>query len=246
MNIAGHLNPGEASTRGLWSTLSDALWREDELGIVGQLEEAWSCKLALMIAAIWAGSVPIGVYVLTHVEGIYLMDVPFENWTPRYYVALGGLLFSASSVWAWGRTFYNGLKSALWVMLLEGCMIFSHTQWLQRYVLVLIVFTNMMAAGCRAAQKEKKRRATKALLVEASRTSAGSLAALSTKSSSSLGADRLMPPEASEVIVSARAPAAGDASSSRRRAKSSPSADVMAPVPAVRIARGKVAQSSPA
>lgn len=217
----------EPRRTGLWRTLVDTLWREDEHGIIGDLEEAWSCKLALLIAAIWAGSVPLGVYVLTHVEGIHLTEVPYESWTPRHFVALGGLLFSASSVWVWGKTFYNGLKSACWVSLMEGCMVFSKTEWLQILMLTLIVVTNMMAAGSRAGQKEKKRRAAQVLRAAAI-------------------AEKLLP-AAAETSARVTSTGPGEPSATRTRAKTKPSAgELQPPVAAVRIAQSRAVQSSPA
>jgi hypothetical protein len=125
-----------------------------QTGIITQIKSAWACKPALLLGAIWGGFVPTAVFEITHVEGIDLR-APFEQWDPLHYVVVAGLAFSATSVWNWGRTLYHAAKSAVFVGLLEGTMILCHTTWLSYFALTMIIVTNMMIVGARAAEVEE-------------------------------------------------------------------------------------------
>lgn len=125
-----------------------------QTGIITEIKNAWACKPALLLGAIWGGFVPTAVFEITHVEGIDLRS-PVEHWDPLHYVVVAGLAFSATSVWNWGRTLYSAAKSAVFVGLLEGTMILCKTPWLSYFALAMIIVTNMMIVGARAAEVER-------------------------------------------------------------------------------------------
>jgi hypothetical protein len=65
------------------------------------------------------------------------------------YLALGGLLFSARTVYAWGRLAFQASGKALgFVVLMEGVMTMSHTPWLSPAALAYLVAINGIATGC--------------------------------------------------------------------------------------------------
>lgn len=134
-------------------------------GIITQIEEALQSRPsvvagALLLGAIWGGFVPVAVFEITHVEKISLR-APLSQWDPLHYVVVAGLVFSSTSVWAWGRTLCNAVKAAVFVSLLEGTMILSKTTWLSGVAIGLIVVTNMLVVGARAAKVEAAKQADK-------------------------------------------------------------------------------------
>lgn len=65
------------------------------------------------------------------------------------YLVLGGLLFSAKTVFAWGAlAFRDRWKAAGFVVLLEGVMITSSVPMLALTLLAILVAINGIATGC--------------------------------------------------------------------------------------------------
>jgi hypothetical protein len=65
------------------------------------------------------------------------------------YLVLGGLLFSAKTVFAWAKmAFQSPAKSAGFVLLLEGVMIASSVPVLPLVLLSILVGVNGIATGC--------------------------------------------------------------------------------------------------
>jgi hypothetical protein len=142
-----------------WGWLVKTFWAENEQGMFSECAAAfWKAPWAFSLVALQAGSVPLSVFWFVHYEMISLTAVPVHEWTVLHYVTMGGLVFSATSVWGWGRNFYTGLKAASWVVLLEGAMVFSATPWLRVLQLVLIISINMITAGCKSARKESAKK----------------------------------------------------------------------------------------
>jgi hypothetical protein len=95
------------------------------------------------------GFVPLASYVLAHGEvdrgqPLYL-QVPVA-------LVLGGLLFSARTVYQWAKAaFGDGAKAAGFVVLAEGILTLSHTHWLALAALAYLVSINGVATGVRLA-----------------------------------------------------------------------------------------------
>jgi hypothetical protein len=62
---------------------------------------------------------------------------------------LGGLVYSAKTVWQWGTVaFQNAFKALGFVILLEDVMVTSHIPWLSITALVYLMAINGIATGC--------------------------------------------------------------------------------------------------
>lgn len=91
------------------------------------------------------GFVPVGTFVICHKE------LPDESgWTFFYLtvLVLGGLLFSAKTVWQWATVEHKDpWKATGFVLLVEGIMVGSKTLWLSWSALLLLVAINGIATG---------------------------------------------------------------------------------------------------
>jgi len=100
-------------------------------------------RLATSIGAVLGGFVPASCFVLAHLE------IAKEFWyDPKTALVIGGLVFSAKTVYQWGKmAFRDGSKALGFVLLIEGVMIFSGTTWLAHLALALLVGINAVATG---------------------------------------------------------------------------------------------------
>jgi hypothetical protein len=88
------------------------------------------------------GFVPIATFVVAHREVTAWYDV-------GVFLVIGGLLYSARTVFEWGKVaFRSPVKSAGFVLLLEGVMVTAHTPWLGYGALLYLVLINGIATGC--------------------------------------------------------------------------------------------------
>ncbi len=120
----------------------------EPLGVVDQVVEAFRPRnrLATVLGFIAGGVVPAATFVEAHCE--LDLDQPLHSQVATYLV-LGGLLFSAKTVFAWAKlAFQDGWKAAGFVVLLEGVMITSHVPILPLGLLALLVAINGIATGC--------------------------------------------------------------------------------------------------
>jgi hypothetical protein len=120
----------------------------DQLGVVDQVVEAFHPRnrLATVLGFIAGGVVPAATFLEAH--GELDLDRPLHSQVATYLV-LGGLLFSAKTVFAWAKlAFQDGWKAAGFVVLLEGVMITSHVPILPLVLLALLVAINGVATGC--------------------------------------------------------------------------------------------------
>ena len=129
------------------------------ISIVDQVRRAThkTNRLATIAGAILGGFVPLATFTLTHHE---------IDWQGAWYaqihalLALGGLLYSAITVYRWGCVAFSMQAKALgFVILLEGVMSFSHTTLLSLSALFLLVTINAVATGCNLALDGKRSRA---------------------------------------------------------------------------------------
>lgn len=105
-----------------------------------------SNRLALIVGFVVGGFIPLATYVLAHYE--LMADAPLWQQFPALLV-LGGLSFSAKTVFDWAcAAFKHPAKALGFVLLLEGVMTFAHTPWLSIAALCFLVGINGTATGC--------------------------------------------------------------------------------------------------
>lgn len=122
-----------------------------DLGVVGQVRHALHPRalLATITGFLLGGFVPLASFWLSHRELDH--DRPVYLQVTAYIVA-GGLLYSAKTVYAWGKlAFHTAAKALGFVVLLEGVMILSQTPWLTMMALAYLVVINGVATGCNLA-----------------------------------------------------------------------------------------------
>lgn len=120
-----------------------------EPGIVDQVRIAFRPRnrLATALGGVLGGAVPVASWQLAHHE----IDAARDLWAqlPAWLV-LGGLLFSALTVFGWARSAFGSPAKALgFVVLLEGVLVASSTSWLGAGALGLLVAINATATGVR-------------------------------------------------------------------------------------------------
>lgn len=145
------------------------------LGILDQVRNARGNKLALALAVPPAAFLPIAVFVIAHSE--IPADIAAGIWWKaglKGAFALGGLLFSAKSVFGWAaQMFEDKAKAVGFVALLEGVMVLSETTALSHVALVLLVGINAVAAASSVAMNDSRTKARKSAARRAAKTRAG-------------------------------------------------------------------------
>jgi hypothetical protein len=115
--------------------------------VVGQIKLAFANPLPLLIGALIGALVPIATYTVGHAE----LDASGWGSVPGAIV-VGGCVFSAITVYKWGRrAFDSALKALGFVVLSEGVMTFSHTPWLSVLMLGFLMAINAVANGANLA-----------------------------------------------------------------------------------------------
>src|SRR5262245_25520922 len=111
-------------------------------GIITQIHIAAHNPLPTVIGALLGALVPSATFVVGHYE--------LTSWTePKALIVLGGLVFSALTVFRWGRlAFGSAVKALGFVVLAEGVMTFCSTAWLSVVALGYLVLINAIATGC--------------------------------------------------------------------------------------------------
>jgi hypothetical protein len=111
-------------------------------GIITQIHIAARNPLPAVIGALLGALVPSATFVVGHYE--------LTSWTePKALIVLGGLVFSALTVFRWGRlAFGSAVKALGFVVLAEGVMTFCSTAWLSVVALGYLVLINAIATGC--------------------------------------------------------------------------------------------------
>jgi|HubBroStandDraft_2_1064218.scaffolds.fasta_scaffold00990_18 VIT1/CCC1 family predicted Fe2+/Mn2+ transporter len=116
-------------------------------GVVAQVRAALAPKarLATFVGFLLGGFVPVATYVVAHCE---LTSAPLYTQTSAALV-LGGLTFSAKTVFHWAAmAFENVLKALGFVVISEGVMTFSTIHWLSLVALGYLVMINGTATAC--------------------------------------------------------------------------------------------------
>lgn len=126
------------------------------LGVVDQVREALKPKarLATFLGFMLGGFVPLASFIVAHYE-VSTAEGYFQMGT---LLVLGGLVYSAKTVFDWGRlAFTSGFKSLGFCVLMEGVMITSHTAWLSFLALGYLIGINGIATGVKLALAQGKR-----------------------------------------------------------------------------------------
>jgi hypothetical protein len=115
--------------------------------VIGQIKLAFANPLPLVIGALIGALVPIATYTVGHAE----LDTAGWGSVPGAIV-IGGCIFSAITVYKWGRRAFDSAFKALgFVVLSEGVMSFSHVAWLSMVMLGALVSINAVANGANLA-----------------------------------------------------------------------------------------------
>lgn len=119
-----------------------------ELGPVDQVRVAFRRKnrLAAAMGALLGGIIPLASHVVAHGE----IDKDGSLFTQLgTYFVLAALLYSAKTVYQWGKVaFRDGTKAFGFVVLMEGIMVASRTGWLSVAALVYLMVINAVATAC--------------------------------------------------------------------------------------------------
>lgn len=111
-------------------------------GIMTQIHIAARNPLPAVIGALLGALVPSATFVVGHYELTSRTE-------PKALIVLGGLVFSALTVFRWGRlAFGSAVKALGFVVLAEGVMTFCSTAWLSVVALGYLVLINAIATGC--------------------------------------------------------------------------------------------------
>lgn len=122
--------------------------KDAQMGVVDQVTLAFKARnrLATIMGFLLGGVVPVATYLEAHVDLDRALPLHLQVAT---YLVLGGLAFSAKTVYEWAKlAFDNGVKAAGFVVLLEGVMITSGVPVLPLVLLGVLVGINGIATGC--------------------------------------------------------------------------------------------------
>ena len=112
-------------------------------------------RLSFVVGVLLGGFVPIATYVVAHTE--LELERPLQEQLATLFVA-GGLLFSAVTMYGWGRLAFTQRAKALgFVVLLEGVMVTCHTRWLALVALGYLACINGVATACNLARPDAGR-----------------------------------------------------------------------------------------
>lgn len=122
-------------------------------GVIRQIRTAFQAqnRLAALVGAVLGGTVPVASFQLAHHE--VNRAVPLVGQVPAWLV-LGGLLFSAITVFGWTReAFGSPVKAAGFCLLIEGALLASQTPWLSFLALGVLVGVNVVATATRLSSR---------------------------------------------------------------------------------------------
>jgi hypothetical protein len=128
----------------------------ESFGVVAQVREALKPKnrLAALLGFCLGAIVPFASYIVAHFEIDPEKPIYLQLGT---FLVLGGLIYSAKTVYSWGVLAFNSrFKAVGFVLLLEGVMVAAHTTWLSVVTLVYLVAINGIATGCNLSVRQEK------------------------------------------------------------------------------------------
>lgn len=121
--------------------------RFEDFGVVAQVKRALrpSARTATVLGFLLGGFVPLASWVVAHRE----YETTIGLWQLSTLLVLGGLIYSARTVYVWGTlAFSSPLKAVGWTLLLEGVMVLSRTGWLSFSALIYLIMINGTATAC--------------------------------------------------------------------------------------------------
>lgn len=119
----------------------DATPEEVELGVIEQIRVALKNPLAAFAGFVLGGFVPVATFSISH------LDKTLNEYV-MWALVIGGLIYSALTVFGWAKlAFNNGLKALGFVVLIEGVMTLSGLPMLSYSALALLVLINGIATG---------------------------------------------------------------------------------------------------
>lgn len=132
------------------------------LGVVDEVFLAFrsGTPLVPILGFILGGIVPVATYLEAHYDMSSVEPLHVQTTT---YLVLGGLVFSAKTVFQWlRRAWRDGWKAAAVVLILEGIMVQSSVPVLPWVILAILVAINGTATACilsldRQGQKSRTR-----------------------------------------------------------------------------------------
>jgi hypothetical protein len=121
----------------------------ENAGVIEQVKLSLRSPLAFTVGLVLGFFVPFATYSVSHTE----IDWSRRLWQqPAAYFVLGGLIFSAATVYGWGqKAFLQRSKALGFVLLMEGTMITSHTKGLAIAALAYLCAINGVATACNLA-----------------------------------------------------------------------------------------------
>lgn len=125
--------------------------RHVDTGIVAQVRQAFGprARLATSVGMLLGGFVPVATFVLAHTDLARLFGADGLPWAKTWALIIGGLLYSALTVYQWAKLAFTSAPKAFgFVVLLEGVMVTSSTRWLAFAALGYLVVINGIATGC--------------------------------------------------------------------------------------------------
>jgi hypothetical protein len=139
------------------------------LGPLAQLRAARRSPGALALGALLGGFVPIASALTAHYGRLLVYEADglhVATWCePRWIVVVGGLGFSAKSVYHWTLAAFSGdrLKAGAFVALLECTLLLAPLVELQCAAALYLVLINMLSAGSALALRDQSDTFTPAL-----------------------------------------------------------------------------------
>jgi len=102
-------------------------------------------RLATAVGSVLGGFVPLASWQMAHHE----LSAAQPLYTQLIaYIVLGGLIYSSTNVYSWGRAAFRGrVKAAGFVLLLEGVLVASSTGWLSIAALAILMGVNAITTG---------------------------------------------------------------------------------------------------
>lgn len=122
----------------------------ESFGVVKQVQIAFNRRnrLATALGFLMGGFVPSATYTVAHFE---VATRPL-----MWLMVVGGLLFSAVTVYKWASLALNSnIKAVGFVILLEGVMTFAATPWLSFAGLFMLACVNGIATGSNLVNRER-------------------------------------------------------------------------------------------
>lgn len=148
------------------------------LGPLAQFRHAAQSPVALALGAVLGAFVPCSTFVVVHLGGLLQVRdgaVTHASWEhPGWALVLGGLGFSATTVYRWGcssfrpsagalsslEVTYTHGKALFFVLLIEGVLMLAPIPALSYVALALLVLINALSTGAALALRDHADRET--------------------------------------------------------------------------------------